>query len=156
MGRKQHIQSLGNVATYQAGIAQSSAHRLLKRFTEECVSDYDITAMQWFMIGLIYDAGSAGLGVSEISRRLGTNVPYVTNTLNILEAKGIVSRQRRSEDSRAKAVTIAPGFAPIIPTIEQDLRRKMREELYMTITPDELRAYVTVLYKLSASLERYE
>ena len=155
-GRKQSIQPLADIATYQAGIAQSSAHRLLHRFIEECVSDYGITAMQWLMIGLVYDAGSAGMGVTDISRRLGTNVPYITNTLNALEAKGIVSRRRRGEDGRNKVVTISPEFLPAVPTIENDLRRKMRDELYLTITPEELHAYVAVSYKLSSSLERFE
>ncbi|HEY1063906.1 MAG TPA: MarR family transcriptional regulator [Candidatus Saccharimonadales bacterium] len=155
-GRKSQQQSLATIATYQAGITQSSAQRLLRRFIEDCVSEYGITTTQWFMIGLIYDSGPSGMGVSEISKRLGTNIPYVTNTLNVLETKGVVSRRRRSEDNRAKVVTIAPSFVPVIPTIEDDLRRKMRDELYPTITPGELHAYVTVLYKLATSLKRYD
>lgn len=137
------------ISTYQAGVAQSAAYRLLKKFTEECISHYDITMMQWFIIGTIYDAGQTGIGITELSRAVDTNVPYITNTLNLLERKHVIAREFRQGDNRSKVVRINSDYVPTIKQIESDLRHKMRETIYSSITPQELQVYLAVLYKLS-------
>lgn len=152
----QPLESLVNIPTYKAGVAQSTAYRLLKKFTEDCVKPHGITMMQWFIIGTIHDAGKLGIGVTELSHAVDTNVPYITNTLNLLEQKDIIIRETRGNDSRSKVVKISPRFVKKVDVIEANLRQKMRETIYADITPEELRIYVTVLYKLSSSLEQFE
>ena len=146
------IDSLVNIPTYKAGVAQSTAYRLLKKFTEEAIAPYGLTMMHWFIIGTVYDAGDIGIGVTELSKAVDTNVPYITNTLNLLEQKGMVTRETRKGDNRAKFVTIAPGYLHTVETIESELRQTMRDTIYSRITPAELRIYITVLYKLADSL----
>ncbi len=155
-GDVRRITSLVNIPTYKAGVVQSSAYRLLKKFTEDCIKEHGLTTMQWFIIGTIYDTGATGIGVTELSRAVDTNVPYITNTLNLLENMQIVTREAREDDNRSKVVRIAAAYLPNIQLIEQDIRRKMRKTIYATITPAELRAYLTVLYKLNHSLARYQ
>ena len=149
-----NLESLAGISTYAAGVAQSTAYRLLKKFTEDCIGSHNITMMQWFIIGTIYDAGSTGIGVTELAHAVDTNVPYITNTLNLLEQKNIIERETRSGDSRSKVVVISPHYEPTVRAIEKDLRAKMRETIYANITPNELRTYISVLYKLSNSLQK--
>jgi len=149
------IESLVHIPTYAAGVVQSTAYRLLKKFTEDCIQPHGITMMQWFIIGTIYDADDEGIGVTQLSRAVDTNVPYITNTLNLLEQMGIVERETREGDNRSKVVHIIPAYLPTVQRIEQDLRRRMRETIYSNVTPHELRTYLTVLYKLTQSLEHY-
>jgi DNA-binding MarR family transcriptional regulator len=147
------FESLAGLTTYRAGVAQSTAYRLLKKFTEECVAPHGITMMQWFIIGMIYDSGELGIGVTELSQAVDTNVPYITNTLNLLEQKKMIVREARRDDSRSKVVRINEQFAPTVLQIEADLRQKMRSSIYSNVTPEELKTYLTVLYKLNTSLE---
>ena len=141
--------NLGDTTTYQAGVAQSTAHRLLKKFTEDCIRPHGITMMQWFIIGTIHDAGEKGITVTELSRAVDTNVPYITNTLNLLGSKGIIFRDTNENDSRSKRVTINPAYEKTVLEIEADLRTKMREGIYAEITPQELAIYIGVLRKLT-------
>lgn len=143
------VSDLTQLPTYKAGVAQSSAYRMLMKFTDNAVKEYGITSMQWFMIGSIYDAGESGVTVTRLSQLLDTNVPYITNTLNILEAKNIVTRTSHDEDSRSKVITIYPAFVSHVEQIEKDLRHKMQVTLYATITPQDLLVYIKVLYKLT-------
>lgn len=152
----QPLQNLGNIPTYKAGVVQSSAHRRLRKFTEDCIKDHGITMMQWFIIGTIYDTGPTGIGVTELSKAVDTNVPYITNTLNLLEHKQIIERETREGDNRSKVVRITASYLPQIKHIEADMRRKMRKTIYASVTPAELRAYLTVLYKLNHALARYQ
>lgn len=147
------LNDLADISTYQAGVAQSTAQRVLKKFTEDNLKPHGISMMQWFIIGTIYDAGDAGIGITDLSKAVDTNVPYITNTLNLLASKGIIERNSTSNDNRSKRVTIQTHFIPILLTIEQDLRVKMRRVLYANLTQQELQTYVHVLYKLNNTLD---
>jgi len=144
-------QDLTGLPTYQAGVAQSSAYRVLMKFTDDAVKEYGITSMQWFMIGIIYDSANVGVTVTQLSKLLDTNVPYVTNTLNLLASKDIIVRTSGEDDSRRKTVTIHPEFIDNVQLIEKDLRQKMQQVLYADITSRELLTYIKVLYKISAA-----
>lgn len=143
------VSDLTKLPTYHAGVAQSSAYRMLMKLTDGAVKQYGITSMQWFMIGSIYDAGNSGVTITQLSKVLDTNVPYITNTVNVLVSKNIIARSLHSDDSRSKVVTIHPDFYDQVKLIENELRIKLQKILYADITPQELLAYVKVLYKIN-------
>lgn len=140
---------LSDIATYQAGVMQSSAHRVLKRFTDEILKEHGLTTMQWFMIGTVFDTGENGIRINQLQTIMGTNMPYITNALNVLESKGIVERIKSPTDSRGKRVRITENFFPECTVIETDLRQKMRDGIYSHINPKQLRTYLLVLQQLN-------
>ena len=117
-----HPTPLADIATYHAGVAQSTAQRLLKKFTEDSLRPHGISMMQWFIIGTVYDAGSAGVSVTNLSKAVDTNVPYITNTLNLLENKKIIERANRENDNRTRYVTLNPDFEATFTRRTADLR----------------------------------
>ncbi len=141
--------SLSDVTTYQSGVAQSAAMRNLNRFTASFLRTYDLTTMEWFIIGTVYDAGTKGISLTNLKNKLGTTMPYITNSVNTLLAKNVLEKSLDTSDARTKIVTVAPSYRHSCQEIEKHLRAKMRELFYAQITPEELRTYVTVLYKMS-------
>jgi DNA-binding MarR family transcriptional regulator len=141
---------ISQIKTYQSGIAQASAHRVISRVVSDYLLKHGLTAMQWFAIGTIYDAGDQGIRLSDLSRKLSTTLPYVTNMIALLESKGFVNKVAHAGDSRIKLVTIHPKFKRTVESIERELRDHMRASLYRNdgITRDELQAYISVLYKI--------
>ena len=146
-----NAENLMQLPTYQAGVAQSSAYRTLMKLTDDSVKEYGITAMQWFLIGHIYDSGQDGITVTELSKLLDTNMSYITNTLNLLASKNIIVRTLGQQDTRQKTVTIDPNFNHNIEEIEYMLRAKIQNVLYVDITPQELLTYIKVLYKINSA-----
>jgi len=144
---------MGQISTYQSGIAQASAHRVINRVVSDFLVRYDLTAMQWFIIGYINDAGSVGLTIGDICQVIDTTLPYTTNTINLLESKGIVNKRVHSKDSRIKIVTLDPTHKAMVEEIEEGLRDELRKTLYATdrISRDELQTYIHVLYKIIAA-----
>lgn len=138
------------ITTYQSGIAQAAAHRLINRVVADFLLFYGLTPMQWFALGYIYDAGAAGCRLSDLARSLDTTLPYITNTVALLESKGYVRKVAHVGDSRIKLVSIVPKHQRTVKKIEAELRERMREELYSEdrISRDELQAYIHVLYKI--------
>lgn len=141
---------LSQITTYQSGIAQASAHRAINRVVTDYLLQYGLTSMQWFVIGTIYDAGSSGLRLSDLTRRVHTTLPYITNTISLLESKGIVKKIGHSGDSRIKLVSVAEAYRDTVQEIEAGLRDRLRATLYKEdgITRQELDTYITVLYKI--------
>lgn len=140
---------ISKITTYQSGVAQSSAYRNLNKLFSELLKDHNLTCMQWFVIGTIYDAGDEGIQLSHLSEKLQTGLPFITNTINLLESKGIVERKGSPTDSRAKRVSIRPEYIRECEQIEIDLRSRMRSSIYASISPSDLRTYIRVLYQLS-------
>lgn len=149
--KKSHtITSLENITSYEAGITQASAFRLIKKITDATLQQYELTTMQWFMIGLIYESGNAGISVTELSQALGTNLPYVTNTINVLVSRQIIMRASPEDNGRLKLLRINPDFEPTIAAIEESVRTELRKKIYTHVTRDEFITYIRVLYKFNS------
>ena len=141
---------LSQITTYQSGVAQASAHRIITRVVSDFLLQYGLTSMQWFIIGHVYDSGANGIRMSDLTRRVQTTLPYITNTINLLESKGVVKKVGHAGDSRIKLVSITEDFKPQVQEIEDGLRDHMRKTLYREdgISREELGDYIAVLYKI--------
>lgn len=141
---------ISQITTYQSGVAQAAAHRLINRVVTDFLLAYSLTPMQWFAIGFIYDSGSDGVRPSDLAKALDTTLPYITTTLSTLDARGIIAKQTHPRDSRIKLISVVPSYRKTVAEIETGLRTRMRDELYAEdkISRQELSAYIRVLYKI--------
>ncbi len=138
------------VATsYQAAVIQSRAHRVIKETLAHALREYGVTMMQWSVIGLVSDAGTNGLRISDLAKTLDTSLAFVTTSINVLEAKGIVYREGHTQDNRAKLVRLSPSFVPKVAVIEVDLAKYQQAVLYSQIKPQDLLVYFKVLRQIA-------
>ena len=141
---------LSKITTYQAGVIQASANRKLQKITDAILLQYGLTKMQWFIIGTVLDAGSKGIRLSELSERLGTTMSYLTNTVNVLESRGILGRKSHEEDTRSKIITVDASYVSKCNEIEKTLRDGMRRSIYSQIDPVEFKTYIKVMDDLAS------
>lgn len=139
---------LARVTTYQAGIVQAAAHRSLQRECDRILKPFGITKVQWLIIGAVLDAGRAGISVTRLTQVLGTTMPYMTTSINLLESKGWLVRTSNQLDSRSKLVTIAEGNVACCADIERTLRAGLRKTIYADVDPIEFHTYLKVLFQL--------
>ncbi len=140
---------LAGISTYQSGVAQATAYRIVKKHTASALKQYNLTCMQWFTIGTVYDAGDAGIKLSDLAKLLDTTQGYMTNTVNLLESREILERHEHPTDARTKLIKVRSGYKKECVNIEKDLREKLRTLLYGQIEASELLDYIKVLYKIS-------
>lgn len=140
---------LSTLTTYQAGVLQAAAHRTLQKYCDEILKKYEITKMHWLIIGTVLDAGDGGIRTTDLARKLDTTISYLTTTINLLVSKDMLVRVENEQDSRSKYVSVHPDFVPRCEKIEETLRAGLRKSIYMKLTPNELKQYMKVLYKLS-------
>ncbi|MDQ3123176.1 MAG: hypothetical protein M3Q14_00615 [bacterium] len=141
--------SLDVTTTYQSGVAQASAFRVVKHHTAHYLQDYNLTCMQWFTIGTVLDAGPKGIRLSDLAHKLDTTIAYMTNTVNLLESLDIFTKKTHKYDARTKLVAVKPHYKKTCATIEKGLRLRLGLVLYQNLSYDELATYVKVLYKIS-------
>ncbi len=141
---------MSTITTYESGVVQSSAYRVLSKHVTEILKKHDVSMMQWFVLGTIYSAGTGGIRLTDLAKKVDTGLPFLTNLINLLETKGMVHRVSNLDDSRSKFVVVTPDFSRKCRTIEADLREGMRKSLYKDILPGDLAIYVKVLYQLAA------
>lgn len=139
---------LSDITTYQAGVAQASAHRLLQKICDQLLKPYGLTKMQWLIIGTVLDAGKEGIRITSLTNKIGTTMPYMTTSVNLLEVKGIVTRASNKGDNRSKVITLAEDFADKCEEIERTLREGLRQTIYANVDPTEFRVYMKVLFQL--------
>ena len=144
-----HDGNLGSATTYDSGIAQATMHRKLQKFCDDVLRPFGITKVQWLIIGTVYEHRQTGIRVSDLARIVGTNLPYMTNTVNTLEHKNILERLENQLDSRSSIIAIHPDFAPKCKKIEQTLRDALRQKIYSDISTEDFRVYMKVLYTLA-------
>ena len=153
MDKSTHLQNesidLGSITTYESGVIQSTAYRVLSKRVTELLKDHDISMMQWFVLGTIYSSGTGGIRLTDLAKKVDTGLPFLTNLINLLETKGMVHRISNADDSRSKFVVVTPSFSRRCKVIENDLRRGLRDTLYSHIDPEDLRTYIKVLYQIS-------
>jgi len=142
---------ISQITTYQSGVVQSAAHRLMTRTKSNYLSRYDLTAMQWFVVGFVYDAGDEGIRLNDLMKILDTTMPFITTLVTMLETKGILRKVSDLNDSRVKIAKLDPSYRSTVEQIEDGLREELRTELYGkdNITHEELTTYIRVLYKIA-------
>lgn len=141
--------SLAQMPTWQSGILQSSVHRTIKRLSDGFLERYGLSTMHWFVLGIIFEAGDVGIRLTELATKVGTTQSYLTNTLNILEHRGMVTRSDHPTDNRIKILTIPDTYRDTCAEIEAGLRDAFRQSIYRHLTRPELEAYINALQKLA-------
>ena len=139
---------LSRLTTYQAGIIQASVNRTLQKVSDDALKPYGISKMQWMILGSILDAGSMGARATDLAKTLDTTLPYLTNSINYLESRGMVTRTDNKHDSRSKLAIIHPDFVPKCAEIEETLRTALREAIYVHVAPADFCTYFRVLSQL--------
>ena len=140
---------LQKITTYQAGVYQARAFRTLNRIKNNILEPYGLSMMQWCVLGLIKDAGKKGIRTTALADQLDTTQAFITNTVNFLEAKKLVSRLPDKEDSRANNIVFNRKNLKLTGEIEARLRDELRKTIYKKVTRGELHTYINVLAKFA-------
>lgn len=141
--------SLSELKTYQVGVIQSAAMRAIRKHKDEYLQPYGLSGMQWVIIGSILDAGQKGTRITDLAKMLDVTMAFLTNSVNLLESKGILERIENKDDSRSRIVRVNKSYVTMCEKIEEELRDALRQSIYSKLTPLELHTYIRVLYKFS-------
>ncbi len=140
---------LSEITTYQAGATQAFVHRELQKICDDILRPYEISKMQWLIIGNVLDTQKKGIRISDLADKLGTTISFLTTSVNLLEARGILKRLDNVNDTRSKLIVVSDTYVPKCKKIEITLRDGLRNTIYSDVDPAEFRIYIKVLLQLA-------
>jgi len=129
-------------ASYIAGAIQSRSYKAMQRHLEDVLVVYKLSANEWKVLGLIVETPHTT--ISHICITLDVELPYITDVVNKLVIREYIKKINSKEDKRSKLLVLTPRALNILPLVEEDVRKRMRELLF-GITPDELKIYLKIL-----------
>jgi DNA-binding MarR family transcriptional regulator len=93
------------------------------------------------------EAGSCGLPSLEVAARLITRVPDITRLVDSLQADGLVTRTRCTEDRRVVYVGITPAGVDLLARLDAPLAQYVRD-CFSVLPAGEVAELIRLLTKL--------
>jgi DNA-binding MarR family transcriptional regulator len=139
--------------TYQAGLLQASAYRILRERTKSVLSEYDISDIDWSILGLLQD--KVELTPGDLADILAVKVPFITKTCKNLMQKGLITKVGHDLDGRSFYFLLTDEGDKLVKKVEPVLRKKMVKLIY-PISTRQLSGYVKTLEKIVANYSHSE
>ncbi len=93
----------------------------LMRREAELLKAYELTPAQFNVLRILRGAGAEGLICREIGERMLAYDPDVTKLLDRLEARGLVTRERKAEDRRAVVARISAEGSRMLEAVDKPM-----------------------------------
>lgn len=133
-----------SLTTYQIGVLVARTHRVLKAHTDAVLAPYDLTSVDWAIIGLLHDDSSTGMKLSTLSEELGVEAPFITVRIKRLQDRNLVTVTSGTTDKRERLATITRAGSQLVTTIEPILRKESRRWL-KGVGPLDVKGFITVM-----------
>jgi DNA-binding MarR family transcriptional regulator len=122
---------------------------VVRRLIARSLEPYDVTPQQFNVLRILRGAGAEGLPTLTIGERMLEDSPGVTRLIDRLIAKGLVSRERSTEDRRQVLCRITPAGLDLLAQIDALVEGK-DEEAVNVLTPDEQKELIRLLDRIRA------
>ncbi len=109
------------------------------------------TDARWTTLYMIADA-KKGITQTDLAERVGVRGPTLVRLLDALEHQGLIFRDAASDDRRAKIISLRPKGRDVLAEIDRTAAQ-LRDELFATVSDEDLEATLRVLRTLSRQLE---
>jgi DNA-binding MarR family transcriptional regulator len=134
---------LKNRTTYSVGLLQTKAYRILKQATTVSLKEFDISALEWALLGLLYIT-PMGMLQNEIAEELGVETSFITVLSKPMIKKGLIEKKNSRLDNRAKITCITSAGQNFVIKIEKYLLSETKYLIQDASTSD-IAGYLTVL-----------
>jgi DNA-binding MarR family transcriptional regulator len=128
----------------EATLSVERTAAVLRHGVAEALRPYGVTPAQYNVLRILRGAGPDGLCRHEVSDRLLTQVPDVTRLLDRMEAAGLVTRERSTEDRRLVATRITEEGRRLLARTDEPIMKLHAAQLGH-LGPEKLRALIDLL-----------
>jgi DNA-binding MarR family transcriptional regulator len=89
---------------------------------EQLVKTAGLTGAQYNVLRILRGAGSEGLACREIGERMISHDPDITRLLDRMEKRGLITRERQTEDRRVVVTCVTAKGLEILKTLDHPVR----------------------------------
>ena len=128
----------------EAFVSLARTEAVLHDGLDRVLAPRGLSLTQYNVLRILRGAGTNGLCRNEIGQRLITRMPDVTRLLDRMEAAGLVSRVRSTEDRRLVNTTLTQAGRALVDDLDADVSR-VHQEQFRHLTDTELRTLIDLL-----------
>jgi DNA-binding MarR family transcriptional regulator len=146
------------VLTLEDCSASRSPGRLLRRldkimstYVESKFDGQGLSFQQWVALKVVRDGAVSNAG--ELARELGITTGATTRMIDLLEARGLMSRNRAAEDRRVVQVEITPEGRAAVVNLQKHVVGSWNEVL-ADFSQEDVTTLVSLLTRVLAAAER--
>jgi DNA-binding MarR family transcriptional regulator len=89
---------------------------------EQLLKPHGLTGTQYNVLRILRGAEPEGLACSSIGERMISHDPDMTRLLDRMEKRGLISRQRQTDDRRVIKTRITPAGLALLKSLDQPVR----------------------------------
>ena len=116
-----------NISMYQALLLHSRADRVLRTVVSRQLDKFNITMMEWLLMGTVKNGAKEGVSMSEVASSLDVTLPQVTAlTANLTKLKYLKQKVSRL-DRRSRRLVITSVGKKQLAVIEESLEKAITD-----------------------------
>ena len=126
-----------------AGIVPTKASRLLREHIHAVLSQYELTPMEWSMLGVLAEARN-GVQHAYVAEQLHVKAPFVTALAQPLLTRDLIRSVPSQFDARGKLLALTPAGKKLRKTVQTALNRRLKQ-LLAGVSDHDIASYHKVL-----------
>jgi DNA-binding MarR family transcriptional regulator len=119
---------------------------------EQAVKAGGLTGAQYNVLRIWRGAGPQGLACREIGERMISRDPDITRLLDRMEKRGLITRERQSDDRRVVKTFVTASGLQILKTLDQPVR-ELHKKQFQHLSAKKLSALAAMLDELRTQLQ---
>ena len=97
---------------------------------EQLLKPHGLTGTQYNVLRILRGAEPAGLACNGIGERMISHDPDMTRLLDRMEKRGLISRQRQTDDRRVIKTRITPAGLALLKSLDQPVRELHKRQFH--------------------------
>lgn len=122
---------------------------------EHLVKPAGLTAAQYNVLRILRGAGRTGLACREIGERMISRDPDITRLLDRMEKRGLITRERQSDDRRVVKTCVTAKGLEILKTLDQPIQ-ELHKRQFRRMSRARLKGLATMLGQIQSEQIRAE
>ena len=129
----------------------TDASRLMRKLADRRLGAAGLTPAQWQALGNLRRMGS--MTQAALAEMMEVETATVARLIDRLEAAGWIARKAEVQDRRVKLVTMTEKATSIMDEVSV-IGQKLRDDMLVDLSPDELETLIGLLTKIKSRLVR--
>jgi DNA-binding MarR family transcriptional regulator len=116
---------------------------------EQLLKPHGLTGTQYNVLRILRGAGPEGLACSGIGERMISHDPDMTRLLDRIEKRGLITRERQTDDRRVIKTRITPAGLGLLKSLDQPVR-ELHKRQFRHIPAARLKSLAELLEEVRA------
>jgi DNA-binding MarR family transcriptional regulator len=123
------MQDIGNMSICERFLLHARADRVVRAFVAKQLEPYQLTMMEWLLLGVVNSGPKDGVSMSAAAQTLDVTLPQITALANKLLGLKLIRQKTQSHDRRSRHILPTGKGKTALEDIEAAISNALEEWL---------------------------